>query len=183
MKNRRNIVVAFLLCACLIVGVGFAALTDELTITGSASVGYDEAEKAYDADIYFLSGDIVSSSNQATDDYKDTYTVVEKEDEASFTVGTLKAKGDSVTFKFTIKNDSEDVITNLTVRVTNTNETYFLVTPSFTTETIEANGEKDILVTVELIKTPILSEGQDPITGSFTITIEAIDAASANANN
>ena len=36
MKNRRNMIVAFLLCACLIVGVGYAALTGQLAITGNA---------------------------------------------------------------------------------------------------------------------------------------------------
>ena len=36
MKNRARIITAFLLCACLIVGVGYAALTGQLAITGNA---------------------------------------------------------------------------------------------------------------------------------------------------
>ena len=35
MKNRRNIIIAFLLCASLIVGVGYAALAENLVVDGS----------------------------------------------------------------------------------------------------------------------------------------------------
>ena len=37
MKNRRNIIIAFLLCATLIVGVGYAAVAEQLTVDGTAS--------------------------------------------------------------------------------------------------------------------------------------------------
>ena len=34
MKSRRIVVTAFLLCACLIIGVGYAALNDDLVVKG-----------------------------------------------------------------------------------------------------------------------------------------------------
>ena len=46
MKNRRNVVVAFLVCAVMLLGVGYAALTDTLTIAGQANVGTGKAEEA-----------------------------------------------------------------------------------------------------------------------------------------
>jgi len=43
MKNRKTVVVAFLLVAMLLIGVGFAQLTDQLLITGSAGVDADDS--------------------------------------------------------------------------------------------------------------------------------------------
>lgn len=37
MKNRRSTILAFLLCATLVLGIGYAALSDTLTIGGSAT--------------------------------------------------------------------------------------------------------------------------------------------------
>ena len=37
MKNRRSTILAFLLCATLVLGIGYAALTDTLTVGGSAT--------------------------------------------------------------------------------------------------------------------------------------------------
>lgn len=36
MKNRRNVIIGFLLCACLIVGVGYANVSGQLIIGGNA---------------------------------------------------------------------------------------------------------------------------------------------------
>lgn len=41
MKNRRFALIAFLLCATLIVSVGYAAVTEQLTIDGTASYHMD----------------------------------------------------------------------------------------------------------------------------------------------
>ena len=53
MKNRKTVVVAFLLCAVLLLGVGYAALSDTLDITGSADVNQSAAEEAFNEDVYF----------------------------------------------------------------------------------------------------------------------------------
>ena len=37
MKSKRNMIIAFLLCATLIVGVGYAAVAEQLTVDGTAS--------------------------------------------------------------------------------------------------------------------------------------------------
>lgn len=56
MKNRRNIIIAFLLCACLFVGIGYAAIADQLTVNGT--VKYDATPATeLDANIYF-NGDV-----------------------------------------------------------------------------------------------------------------------------
>ena len=53
MKNRKSIVVAFLLVAVMLLGVGYAALTDILDITGSADINQSAAEEAFNEDVYF----------------------------------------------------------------------------------------------------------------------------------
>jgi hypothetical protein len=53
MKNRKTVVMAFLLVAVMLLSVGYAALTDVLDITGSADVNQSAAEEAFNEDIYF----------------------------------------------------------------------------------------------------------------------------------
>ena len=38
MKNKRNVLIAFILICCLCLSIGYAALTDILYIDGNASV-------------------------------------------------------------------------------------------------------------------------------------------------
>ena len=51
MRNRKTVVAAFLLVAVMMLGVGYAALTDILDITGSADVNQSAAEEAFNEDI------------------------------------------------------------------------------------------------------------------------------------
>ena len=51
MKNRKSMIVAFLLCACLIVGVGYAAIADQLTIDGT--VEYAPSSTNLDGNVYY----------------------------------------------------------------------------------------------------------------------------------
>lgn len=51
MKNRRSMIVAFLLCACLIVGVGYAAIADQLTVNGTLE--YSPTADSLDQNVYF----------------------------------------------------------------------------------------------------------------------------------
>ena len=53
MKNRKFAVVAFLLVAVLVLGVGYAALTTNLNIDGGATVSVEGAQSSYADDIKF----------------------------------------------------------------------------------------------------------------------------------
>lgn len=59
MKNRRNMIVAFLLCACLIVGVGYAALVDELVIDATGT--FSESPTDFDQGVKFTN--IITKGN------------------------------------------------------------------------------------------------------------------------
>ena len=95
MKNRKIVIVAFLLAAMMLLGVGYAALTDVLDITGSADVNQSAAEEAFNEDVYFSGAVANESGNTAS-------VNTDNNDKASFTANTLKGKGDKATFTFTI---------------------------------------------------------------------------------
>ena len=167
MKNRRTVVVAFLLCAVMLLGVGYAALSDTLDITGSADVNQSAAEEAFNEDIYFSAAVANDTGNTAS-------VNADNNDKASFTINTLKGKGDKATFTFTIKNNGDvaaDITPKLNATLGNTNPEYFAVTSDWdgATKTLAAAAEITYTVTVELLKTPT-----ETIAGSFLIELVAV---------
>ena len=167
MKNRRNIIVAFLLCACLIVGVGYASLTDVLDITGSADVNLTDLEKEYENEIYF-------SAAVANDGAPNTASVnADNNDKASFSAKSLLHKGETTSFTFTITNDSQydvNVTPKLNATLGNTNTTYFDITSDWNgaTKTIPAGQTATYTLTVELLEDPT-----EAVSGSFLVELVA----------
>lgn len=163
MKNRKTVVVAFLLVAVMLLGVGYAALTDILTINGSAEVSQTAAEDAFNEDIYFSEAVAKEADNEASVDDTDN-------DKASFAANTLKGKGDKATFTFTIKNDGDVAATVTPELKSNTQADYFTVTNDWadTAKDLAAGGVITYTITVELIKTPT-----ETISGSFQVDLNA----------
>ena len=102
MKNRKIVVVAFLLAAVLLLGVGYAALTDTLTIIGNAHIDIDTANKTFDEKVYFSAAEATSSTG--TGSVADTASFTA--DDATFTANKLATVGQVSVFTFTITNDS-----------------------------------------------------------------------------
>lgn len=173
MKNRRNIIVAFLLCACLIVGVGYAALTDTLDITGSADITLSTLEAEFNQDIYFTAAVANDEGNTASVNN-------DNNDKASFTANNLAKKGDKATFTFTLTNDGN---TDLDALITpkldsekgNTQPQYFNIYSDWQGEAkiLEVGKTITYTVTVELIDTP-----QAALSGSFLIELVATSVES-----
>ena len=167
MKNRRNVVVAFLVVAVMLLGIGYAALTDTLDITGSADVNQSAAEEAFNEDIYF-------SAAVANDEGNTASVNADNNDKASFTAATLKGKGDKVSFTFTIKNNGDvdaNVTPKLNVTLGNTNPEYFSIVSDWNgaSKTLAAHSEITYTLTVELLKTPT-----ETISGSFLVELTAV---------
>lgn len=167
MKNRRNVVIAFMIVAVMLLGIGYAALSDTLDITGSADVNQSAAEEAFNEDVYFSAAVANEVGNTAS-------VNADNNDKASFTAATLKGKGDKVTFTFTIKNDGDvdAVVTpKLNATLGNTNPEYFEITSDWVGQarTLAAHSEITYTVTVELLKTPT-----ETISGSFLIELVAV---------
>ena len=167
MKKRRSVVIAFLLVAALLMGIGYAALTDVLDITGSADIDRSAAESSFNEDIYFSAAVANEADNTAS-------VNPDNNDKASFTANTLKGAGDKATFTFSIVNVG-DVDATITPKITtNTQTEYFKLTSDWNgaTQNLPA-GTLDTApltytVTVELIKTPT-----ETLSGSFLIELTA----------
>ena len=166
MKNRKTVVVAFLLVAVMLLGVGYAALTDVLDITGTADVNQSAAEESFNEDIFF-------SAAEANEDGNTASVNADNNDKASFTAKTLKGKGDKASFTFTIKNAGDLDVTvtpKLNASLGNTQPEYFAVTSDWAGQpkALAAGAEITYTITVELIKTPT-----ETISGSFLVELTA----------
>lgn len=168
MKNRRIVVVAFLLAAVLLLGVGYAALTDTLDVTGSADVDVNGLNAEFEEDIYFSA----AVANEGTPNTASVNS--QNNDKASFTAKSLKKKNDVATFTFTINNDSaHDVVVTPKLNATlgNTNTEYFELTSDWAgaAKTIPAGSTMTYTVTIKLVKDPT-----EAVAGSFLVELTAV---------
>ena len=186
MKNRRTIVMAFLLCACLIVGMGYAAVTDTLTIGGTANISADQADIDFDADVYFSKAtDVMSGTNvklgtatignataTATDNGVNdhiAFTIDNSGDNAGFAV-----VNNTATFTVTVKNDGT---ADATMEFANTTvPTGFSVEvkaadDANTTNKVAAGSTADFVVTITITATP-----DADVEATFVITATATAA-------
>ena len=102
MKNKKKVVVAFLLVAVMLLGVGYAALTDTLTIIGNAHIDIDTANKTFDEKVYFSAAEATGTTGTGTTADTASFTA----DDATFTANQLATVGEKSVFTFTITNDS-----------------------------------------------------------------------------
>lgn len=172
MKNRKTFIVLGLLIAVLMLGIGYAAISNiTLTITGETAanpsddnfvVRFDRATED-DEGTAPTTTKSVSTAN-VTAAYVDDHN-------ASINVSGLTAKGDYVTATYTIENNSPDLWANLDVITeATTNEEYFAVTAELADEVLENGGDQTtVTVRVELIKTPITAA----VNGTATVQVQA----------
>ena len=173
MRNKRTILIAFLLISTLALGIGYANLTDYLEVSGTADITKDAAENTFNEDVYFKTAVANEVGNTAS-------VNADNKDKASFTVNTLTDAAHKATFTFTIYNDSEQTVASVTPTVSTNNTTgtstyvdsLFTVTTDWdSAKTINPKQEVTITVTVSLDELP-----SETIHGDFTITLTATNA-------
>ena len=103
MKNRKTVVVAFLLVCCMILGVGYAALTVDLNLAGNATFNPGQAQNEFTEDIYL--GDSASTVQSNDEAPGSTYNKTTKHS-ADLAVNSLALAGDYVTYTITVYNES-----------------------------------------------------------------------------
>lgn len=114
MKNRRTTLIVFVLIAALCVGIGYAALSDTLTVSGTAHYGQNELDQA----VYFSAatnngstlvnpGNHILANNATIAPVTGTSFVSKNVDELviSVPVDNLFDPGDSITFTADITYD------------------------------------------------------------------------------
>lgn len=112
MKNRRLALVAFLLCACMIVGVGYAALAEELKIDGTATFHGDDTS-VLDDKVYFTGDTVIvnAAGEKLTTKDTDVVTINVKKGElvATLDVNLIKETHESFINYNEDDNDNDDV--------------------------------------------------------------------------
>jgi len=127
MKKRRIAIVAFLLCACMVIGIGYAAVSKNLDVLGTVNVGNSALNVTFtdagkDADV---------DDNFCTD-----AVVLDGDVQARMTTTVMSEKGQTAVAYFIITNNMTDTdvsITHLGHSFTGAlNENYFDVEREFT---------------------------------------------------
>ena len=170
MKKRRSSIIVFVLVAALCLGIGYAALADDLFVTGSANISVEHAEDAFAEDIYFSRAVMNAEAGTAVigaDEHG------EASDKVTITVadGALKGKDDYVICNLEIKNAGDIDATITMGGMTGLDTEYFEVTTSWgatTTQNIPAGATLDIVYTIKCIKTPTTA-----VSTNFSVTFQA----------
>lgn len=174
MRNRKVIVTAFLLVAVMLLGVGYAAVSDTLDIQGTADINATDAGETLNEDVYFtgvMNGSVMVDAITPEDGLGYTAHINSQDnDMAHFTVSCLKAKDDHVTITYVVRNDSSNNVT-LSLKNSSTTEDIFTVETELddgATKVIPAGGTETVWVTISLNADPT-----GAITGAFVIGILA----------
>jgi len=166
MKNRRIVLIAFMLVSVCLMGIGFAAYSTTLAINGTTAVSAEAVE--FTEDVQFTS---VTSSNEAFG----TATVGDGQT-ATFTVDGMTAYNDRVQFTYTITNNSDfDVNIDITTHPTPATPSKCTVTTALSANTI-ASGDS-ITATVTVVLNENVTTAVDPINWTIEYTATSVDVA------
>ena len=167
MKKKKSFVALALVCAVLVLGVGYALTTIELKVNGDITVSPDDSN----FDVNFTDASITTAGTLTgktdTADKGNGKT-------ATLSVKTLKTVGEKVVAEYTITNNSKAginaTLSNPTATQTDDDaKDYYTVTATLAdANPIAPNGTKKLTVTVELVKAPL-----EEVTGNFTVTFNA----------
>ena len=161
MKNRRIVVVAILLVAVLCLGVGYAALTDSITATGTIT---------YNQDLVLQWTGNVTGDNATTD--------TTNGDALAFTVDTSDwVKGAEHTYTVTVTNTSTKYnATGVAVSaVTNNASANYTVVATISADTINATATATVTITITLNEYPTTENYEQ--TFEFTVSNSGVTAA------
>ena len=172
MKKRRFLIISLLLVAALALGIGYANLTDDLFVTGTAGILQENADAAFASDVYFEKAIVSDGRGTAVIGADDNG---EANDKVTITVAAnaLGGAGDSVVCTLTVKN-AGDLNASVTVNtpVIDGDSEYFGVTVDPVNKTIDAGDEGNFVVTIKVLKTPDAN-----VEATFDITMTATSLA------
>ena len=171
MKKRRTIIALFLICACLVMSIGYATLSRQLAINGSVKVNTNNAV----LDVVFTDAKIVASNKTgAAADFSNVGSAgIGNGITASFDVTGLANKGEYVTAQFTITNKVPDVEAELNLPVI--------------TNAYGEDGTKDFKITTNFTEIKVLNSLNEATAAAdqsntyvFTVTVELLKTYTEN---
>lgn len=163
MKNRRIAIASFLLIAVLVMGIGFAAVADNLNIGGSARANSSQTATVFDEKVYFSAATKVAGNGSSGETDSIEITGAQKDD-ITFRVYSLALVDQYTQFKITIKNESNQydaVVTLDDGQPTGSIDKKIKIEYSTKADSIDAGeiicpaeGTVDVYVTVTLLCSP-----------------------------
>ena len=200
MKKRNLVIVAFMLVAAMTIGVGYAALSANLTISGTAKLDIAEAEDQITEDVFISAGTVESTGTNTGVDGGVITDFAHVESESSrlhdftgkkytnvvFEVNTLAQIGQTATFTYTISNTSDnDAVAEITFdENTSKSGNYFVADiswPNQADDSVVVSGNKvsipsgktaTVNVVVELNHFPATAE-ETHVSDTFEFTLAA----------
>ena len=165
MKNRRFVIVAFMLVAVLTMSIGFAAYSTTLAIHGTTAVSAEAIE--FTEKVIFIDAE---SSNVAYG----TAAVADDGKSASFAVTGMTERNETVQFTYTIENTSDyDVSIEITTHPTPAKASKCTVTTSLGSNIIPKNST--ITATVSVVMNETVTTVQNPIAWTIEYTALSIE--------
>ena len=149
MKNRRLVLVAFLLCASILVGVGYASFVGNLTVNGT--MAYNPENSTVDGSVMFSAVQSAENCSVQIGETGDTATM-----DVTFTDADAVNGVCTATAVLVITNSGTDAVT-LSI------PTDYHITNNFFTVSAEWKGRNENATTMELA-------GNSSITVSFVVT-------------
>ena len=191
MKNRRFAIIAFIAIAILLMGVGYAAISRNLQISGSAHVSavtLAEFDVTFKETVAIQSADVTNvngSTAEGTIPTATTNTIETGKHEVTLAVSGFETVGDQLVLNYvveysTLKEGIDAQLTTPNVVVNNTNpdtddNDYFSAVASFASSTLTAAQPTTILtVTISLDAVPA-----DATFTSITVTFTAKPVSNA----
>ncbi len=188
MKNRKVIVTAFLLVAVMLLGVGYAAVSDTLNFGGDATITDSQAQHEFDVDVRI---EAVSETNGGYFNYVSDGPEINLEDDlvvdimgsgdnvqdvVDFQIFSLTDAGQSQVIWFKVVNDSahDATLHGSTITENGTHDYFdseyviYAADGSTVTDTLPAGGEVLVKLTITLKGTP-----SDTYQGNFSFVITA----------
>ena len=165
-QNKKTLqIVLIVLIAVLTLGIGYASISAiNLIINGGATANPSDTNFK----VKFLKETGVTPKITSEDGGAGDIDVT-SDTTATFNITGLDAVGESAIANFKVKNESNNVGTEISLSVTNSNSEYFKVTETIQDNKLQAGEETTATVKVEMIKTPI----NNAVTTSITATLIA----------
>lgn len=184
MKNRKSILVVFAILALLCLGIGYAALSDTLVMTGTVladgSGNKIEEESRFDVDWEKFADPSTIVGNTTFE----AGTIDDENDTVTFTVSGFTTKGDTIwVHAYFINNSPENLTANVTstLEVSGTGKEKFSIAHYITSEndadknahTTVAQGKSGYLTIAITLDQTLLSS--DDIELTITVKLSASD--------
>lgn len=171
MNKRKYLVILLVLIGLLSIGIGFAAVSETLTINGTASSG-DEEALSQNFKVVFNNGS-VKEKNDTTGNI--TGSVVGITTTATINVSGFTVKGEYIVLAVNINNNSTDYgakIKEIIITNNGENAEYYDVTYTINNDTIDPNGTTTLDVKIAMLITP---NTQRSATFTITFVAEALE--------